>query len=108
MWPNCHSPYISLPTAHHLTFHGSDRPLAARLAPSVEVARAREAQLVALVGPDGEAIDEALVTCFPAPHSFTGDDTVEFSVHGGVLVPGLVVAAIVAAGARMADPSGYR
>ena len=81
--------------------------MAARLAPSVEVARAREAQLVALVGPDGEAIDQALVTCFPAPHSFTGDDTVEFSVHGGVLVPGLVVAAIVAAGARMAEPGEF-
>ena len=77
------------------------------VAPSVEVARAREAQLVALVGPDGEAIDQALVTCFPAPHSFTGDDTVEFSAHGGALVPGLVVAAIVAAGARMAEPGEF-
>lgn len=82
-------------------------PVAQQLAPALEGGRPREAQLVALVGSDGEAIDQALVTCFPAPHSFTGDDTVEFSVHGGALVPGLVVAAIVAAGARPADPGEF-
>ena len=82
-------------------------PVAQQLAPALEGGRPREAQLVALVGSDGEAIDQALVTCFPAPHSFTGDDTVEFSVHGGALVPGLVVTAILAAGARMAEPGEF-
>ena len=61
-----------------------------------------------LLGPEGDALDRALVTCFPAPHSFTGDDTVEFSVHGGALVPGLVVAAALAAGARLATRASSR
>ncbi len=78
-----------------------------RLVPALAVRRAREAQLVGLVGPDGEAIDQALVTCFPAPHSFTGEDTVELSVHGGALVPSTVVAAAVAAGARTAEPGEF-
>lgn len=81
--------------------------VARRLAPRLQVERAREAQLVALVGQDGEPIDQALVTCFPAPHSFTGDDTVELSVHGGALVPAMVMAAAIGAGARMAEPGEF-
>lgn len=81
--------------------------VAERLAPSLVVGRAREAQLVALVGSAGEPIDQALVTCFPAPHSFTGDDTVELSVHGGALVPAMVMAAAIGAGARMAEPGEF-
>jgi tRNA modification GTPase len=50
----------------------------------------------------GEAVDDALVACFPAPHSYTGDDLVELSTHGGLLVPAAAVAALVAAGARPA------
>lgn len=81
--------------------------VAARLAPTLDLARPREAQLSALTGGAGQAVDRALVTCFPAPHSFTGEETVEFSVHGGVLVPGLVVAAALAAGARLAEPGEF-
>jgi|CXWL01.1.fsa_nt_gi tRNA modification GTPase len=81
--------------------------VASRIALWLDVERAREAQLLALVGPDGEPIDQALVTCFPAPHSFTGEDTVELSVHGGALVPGAVVAAAIAAGARMAEAGEF-
>ncbi len=32
---------------------------------------------------DGEILDIALVTVFPAPNSFTGEDCAEFSLHGG-------------------------
>src|SRR6266566_2630359 len=35
----------------------------------------------------GEVVDDALVACFPAPRSYTGDDLVELSTHGGLLVP---------------------
>lgn len=50
----------------------------------------------------GEPLDQALVTVFPGPDSFTGDDVVEISTHGGLLVPGSVVAALTASGARQA------
>jgi len=55
----------------------------------------------------GEPVDDALVACFPAPRSYTGDDLVELSTHGGLLVPAAAVAALLAAGARPAAPGEF-
>ncbi|MEI6740547.1 MAG: tRNA uridine-5-carboxymethylaminomethyl(34) synthesis GTPase MnmE [Gemmatimonadaceae bacterium] len=55
----------------------------------------------------GAALDDALVTAFVGPHSFTGEDCVEFSTHGGRVVPRLIEAACVAAGARPALPGEF-
>jgi tRNA modification GTPase len=55
----------------------------------------------------GEALDQALVTLFPGPNSFTGDDTVEISTHGGYLVPASIVAALISSGARQALPGEF-
>jgi tRNA modification GTPase len=52
-------------------------------------------------------IDDALVTVFPGPHSYTGETVVEFGVHGGAYVPAAVLAAIVRAGARPAEPGEF-
>ena len=49
-----------------------------------------------------EPLDRALVTLFRAPDSYTGEDVVEFSTHGGHAIPRCVVAACVALGAREA------
>jgi tRNA modification GTPase len=66
----------------------------------------RAAQLLAVY--EGEEIlDQALVTVFPGPDSFTGDDTVEFSTHGGYLVPSSLVAALISSGARQAQPGEF-
>jgi tRNA modification GTPase len=54
-----------------------------------------------------EPIDDCLTACFPAPHSYTGDDLVEISTHGGLIVPAAAVAALVAAGARPAMPGEF-
>jgi tRNA modification GTPase len=54
-----------------------------------------------------EKLDEALVTLFPAPNSFTGEDTVEISTHGGYLVPGSIVGALTSSGARQALPGEF-
>lgn len=57
---------------------------------------------------DGEQkLDQALVTLFPSPNSFTGEDTVEFSTHGGYLVPSTIVAALISSGARQATPGEF-
>lgn len=57
---------------------------------------------------DGEQkLDQALVTLFSSPNSFTGDDTVEFSTHGGHLVPSTIVAALILSGARQATPGEF-
>ena len=50
----------------------------------------------------GEVLDRALVTLFRAPDSYTGEDVVECSTHGGHAIPRTVVAACVALGAREA------
>lgn len=47
-------------------------------------------------------LDEALATWFPAPHSPTGEDVLELSVHGGSYVSAVVLAALMTAGARPA------
>lgn len=56
---------------------------------------------------NGDVLDEALVTTFMAPASFTGEDVVEISTHGGVVVPTLVLALLVASGARVALPGEF-
>jgi tRNA modification GTPase len=53
------------------------------------------------------ALDDGLITVFPAPHSYTGETVVELGVHGGVYVSTAVLAAIVRAGARPAQPGEF-
>jgi len=67
----------------------------------------REATLCAIRDDAGELLDRALVTVFPAPRSFTGDDTVEIATHGGALVPAMVMGALVRSGARVAEPGEF-
>jgi tRNA modification GTPase len=52
-------------------------------------------------------VDEVLVTYFRAPHSYTGEDLVEISCHGGILVTRRVLDLSLAAGARMANPGEF-
>jgi tRNA modification GTPase len=80
-----------------------------RLAPSLAEASApRRQRLLALRHPEtGELLDRALATWFPAPGSYTGEDTVEITTHGGVLTPQLVLDALLAAGARAAEPGEF-
>ncbi|NBU09456.1 MAG: tRNA uridine-5-carboxymethylaminomethyl(34) synthesis GTPase MnmE, partial [Proteobacteria bacterium] len=53
---------------------------------------------------DGRFVDEVLVAVLRAPRTFTREDTVEFSCHGGLLPAKLVLDALLAAGARLAAP----
>ena len=54
-----------------------------------------------------EPVDDCLAVCFRAPHSYTGDDLVEISTHGGLVVPAAALAALSAAGARPAAPGEF-
>jgi tRNA modification GTPase len=80
-----------------------------KLAPDLgEPPEPRRVTLAELREPlDGALLDRALVTWFPAPASYTGEDVVELSCHGGRLVPELVLEACVRAGARRADPGEF-
>ncbi len=54
-----------------------------------------------------ELVDEAVVTRFVAPHSYTGEDVVEISCHGGSVVLSLVLRAVLSAGASLAAPGEF-
>ncbi|MBQ8720350.1 MAG: tRNA uridine-5-carboxymethylaminomethyl(34) synthesis GTPase MnmE [Clostridia bacterium] len=55
----------------------------------------------------GEKIDDALLTVFRAPNSYTGEDTVEITCHGGVLITRAVLEALLAAGATAAGAGEF-
>jgi len=52
-------------------------------------------------------IDQAVWLCFKGPRSFTGDDTVEITAHGGPLIMGGILDAATSAGARLAEPGEF-
>lgn len=56
---------------------------------------------------DDEKIDDVLATRFPAPHSYTGEDTVEIGCHGGILVTRTVLEALLRAGAVAATAGEF-
>ncbi|MFM2295012.1 MAG: tRNA modification GTPase MnmE [Verrucomicrobiota bacterium] len=56
---------------------------------------------------DGQVIDEVLVSVLRAPRTFTREDTVEITCHGGVLATKLVLDAALASGARAAEPGEF-
>ncbi len=68
----------------------------------------REAALRRLRHPDtGETLDRALALWFPGPRSYTGEDCAELHLHGGPAVVAGVAEALVAAGARPAEPGEF-
>lgn len=67
----------------------------------------RRATLVHLRDAQGRVLDTAVATYFAAPASFTGEDTVEFCCHGGMLVVQRVTERLTALGARPAEPGEF-
>jgi tRNA modification GTPase len=58
-----------------------------------------------IVDPATEAVlDDGLLACMRAPHSYTGDDVAEINAHGSPLLLGRIVEAALALGARAAEP----
>src|SRR5919108_3615321 len=53
------------------------------------------------------AADHVILTAFPAPHSYTGEDVVEISGHGSPLLLRAIVSAAIDAGARLAEPGEF-
>ena len=59
------------------------------------------------VPPHRELIDEALVTVFRAPHSYTGEDSVEISCHGSTYIVRRILDLLIQNGCRMARPGEF-
>ncbi len=58
-------------------------------------------------GPDGQLLDEVLVSLFRAPKSYTGEDVVEISCHGSEYILQQVIQLCIAQGARLARPGEF-
>jgi tRNA modification GTPase len=56
---------------------------------------------------DGKTIDEVMLAVFRAPRTFTREDMVEISCHGGLLPAKLILDAVLSAGARLASPGEF-
>jgi tRNA modification GTPase len=56
---------------------------------------------------DALMLDTVVASIFRAPHSYTGEDVVEFGCHGGVIVSNEVLQALIDAGARPAEPGEF-
>jgi tRNA modification GTPase len=54
-----------------------------------------------------EALDEAVVTYFAAPHSYTSEDVVEIAAHGSPVLLDYVLRQFIAVGARLAEPGEF-
>lgn len=60
-----------------------------------------------ILSESGAILDEALITFFQAPHSYTAEDVVEISAHGSPVLLDYLVRAIVLRGARLAEPGEF-
>ena len=67
----------------------------------------RRATLAPIRDAHGDTLDQALLLYYPAPHSYTGEDTLEIQGHGGIAVTQAVLATVLDAGARLAEPGEY-
>lgn len=67
----------------------------------------RSATLTDVFGPTGDLVDTGLATFMPGPASYTGEDTLEISLHGGRMITELALKSVMAAGARLADPGEF-
>jgi tRNA modification GTPase len=67
----------------------------------------RMAALRPLTGPGNEILDRGLMLAFPGPRSFTGEDLVEFQLHGSPVLAALLLRHLVALGAREAGPGEF-
>lgn len=90
---------VSGPQAVAVADRATDGKVSAQAARTARHCRVRDAA--------GEVIDDGLLTVFPAPHSYTGEECVEFSGHGGVLVSREVLDRLLACGAVPAAPGEF-
>ena len=60
-----------------------------------------------IIHKDGEVLDEVLVAVFHAPHSFTGENTVEITCHGSIYIQQEILKLLLANGCRMATAGEF-
>jgi tRNA modification GTPase len=74
---------------------------------SLESSDANSVRYGIVYGEDGSIVDEVLAGVFKAPHSYTGEDSVEISCHASSFVASEILRLLCDAGARMAEPGEF-
>ncbi len=88
--------------------NGPNDPVASGFSRTIEATNAPNAPVVSGFSRTViDVIDHVVVTFFPGPASYTGDDVVELSAHGSPVVLRAIVAAAVGHGARLAEPGEF-
>ncbi len=73
----------------------------------IELQAGRASFAIIIDGESGERIDEAVITYFQAPHSYTGEDIVEISAHGSPVILRHILEQAMNRGARLAEPGEF-
>ena len=74
---------------------------------SLESSDANSVRYGIVYGEDGSIVDEVLASVLKAPHSYTGEDSVEISCHASSFVASEILRLLCDAGARMAEPGEF-
>jgi tRNA modification GTPase len=82
-------------------------PVLRRLAPGLPAVLDSHKLVLARVVVGGDAADQALAVLMRAPRSYTGEDVAELQAHGGAAHLGRLLEAVLAAGARAAQPGEF-
>jgi len=69
--------------------------------------RPRHAHYVTLKRRDGSVLDDGIVVSFPGPHSYTGEDVIEWQGHGNPVLLDAAVEEMIGCGARTARPGEF-
>ena len=74
---------------------------------SISQAKGYTMKFGTVVSGDGTVVDEVIASVFRAPHSYTGEDSVELSCHASSYIVSTVMDLLIAAGARSAEPGEF-
>jgi tRNA modification GTPase len=66
-----------------------------------------QARFAEIIDSTGETLDEAVVTFFEKPHSYTSEDIVEIAAHGSPVLLDHILRQCIASGARLAEPGEF-
>lgn len=74
---------------------------------NVSSQKAQTVSFGAIINPQGDTVDEVLVSVFRAPHSYTGEESVEISCHGSGYIQQQILQLLIDNGCRMAEPGEF-
>ncbi|RRS31427.1 MAG: tRNA modification GTPase TrmE [Epsilonproteobacteria bacterium (ex Lamellibrachia satsuma)] len=108
-----HNSIAAIATAHGVSsisiirVSGEDALRIAHKISHLDTITPRYAHLTSLYTADDTLIDQAIMIYFSSPHSFTGEEIVEFQCHGGMIVAQEILDTILSYGVRLAEPGEF-